>query len=154
MKKLYNMVLLVIRIVSGGYILMQGYEKLTGGFSLTGLTQVIAQNQDTPSWYKAFFKFGIEPFTSIWEIIIPLGEIAIGLALIVGFLEYSAALFGIFIMINNLLADMIFTYPVQLVGFIIIALNISRIKHFSAKSIIYKIKKKEVEENGAYINSR
>lgn len=139
MKKLYQIIFLIIRIVSGIYILRQGYEKLTGGFSLGGLTKVIAQNQDSPKWYKHFFKIIIEPYTSYWEWIIPIGEIMIGL----GFLEYSAALFGIFIMINNILADMIFTYPVQLSGFIFIALNKECINSTSVKTFINKFNKKE-----------
>lgn len=143
MKKLYQIIFLIIRIVSGIYILRQGYEKLTGGFSLGGLTKVIAQNQDSPKWYKHFFKIIIEPYTSYWEWIIPIGEIMIGLALIIGFLEYSAALFGIFIMINNILADMIFTYSVQLSGFIFIALNKECINSTSVKKFINKFNKKE-----------
>ncbi|WP_301421021.1 DoxX family membrane protein [Mammaliicoccus lentus] len=143
MKKLYQILFLIIRIVSGIYILRQGYEKLTGGFSLGGLTKVIAQNQESPKWYKYFFKIIIEPYTSYWEWIIPIGEIMIGLALIIGSLEYSAALFGIFIMINNILADMIFTYPVQLSGFIFIALNKECINSTSVKTFINKFNKKE-----------
>lgn len=143
MKKLYQIIFLIIRIVSGIYILRQGYEKLTGGFSLGGLTKVIAQNQGSPKWYKHFFKIIIEPYASYWEWIIPIGEIMIGLALIIGFLEYSAALFGIFIMINNILADMIFTYPVQLSGFIFIALNKEYINSTSVKTFINKFNKKE-----------
>ena len=48
MTKIYTFICLIIRIYSGYLIYMQGYEKLTGGFSLQGLTQVIAQNQDSP----------------------------------------------------------------------------------------------------------
>lgn len=143
MKKLYQILFLTIRIVSGIYILRQGYEKLTGGFSLGGLTKVIEQNEDSPNWYKHFFKIIIEPYTSFWEWIIPIGEIMIGLALIIGFLEYSAALFGIFIMINNILADMIFTYPVQLAAFIFIALNKECINSTSVITFINKFIKKE-----------
>ncbi|WP_323703260.1 DoxX family protein [Mammaliicoccus sp. Dog046] len=143
MKKTYYIICLLIRVISGYYIFMQGYEKLTGGFSLKGLTQVIANNQDTPDWYKMFFENVIAPNTTLWEWVIPLGELMIGIALVIGFLEYYAALFGIFIMVNNLLADMIFTYPIQLVGFIIIALNIRGMRVISAKSIYKTFVKKK-----------
>lgn len=143
MKKLYYIFCLLIRVVSGIYIFMQGYEKFTGGFSLKGLVQVIANNQDTPSWYKMFFEYGIAPYTTMWEWIIPLGEMMIGIALVIGFLEYYASLFGIFIMVNNLLADMIFTYPLQLVGFIFIALNMRAIHIISAQSIYKTFVKKK-----------
>lgn len=143
MTKIYTFICLIIRVYSGYLIYMQGYEKLTGGFSLQGLTQVIAHNQDSPMWYKWFFEHIIAPYTTLWEWVIPLGEIFLGLALIIGFLEYYAALFGIFIMINYILADMIFTYPLQLVGFILIALNIRSLRKLSAAAIVKKFMKKE-----------
>lgn len=55
MKKIYQILCLIVRFLSGFIILMQGYEKITGGFSLEGLTKVIAQNEDSPTWYKQFF---------------------------------------------------------------------------------------------------
>ena len=67
----------------------------------------------------------------------------IGLALIIGFLEYSAALFGIFIMINKYSSRYDFTYPVQLSGFIFIALNKECINSTSVKTFINKFNKKE-----------
>lgn len=143
MSKVYTFLCLIIRVYSGYLIYMQGYEKLTGGFSLQGLTQVIAQNQDSPMWYKWFFENIIAPYTALWEWMIPLGEILIGLALILGFLEYYAALFGIFIMVNYILADMIFTYPLQLVAFIFIILNIRSLRKLSAATIVKKFMKKE-----------
>ena len=39
---------------------------------------------------------------------------AIGLGLILGIFAYAASFFGAFVMINYILADMIFTYPLQL----------------------------------------
>ncbi len=143
MKKIFQILCLIVRFISGFIILMQGYEKITGGFRLEGLTKVIAQNEDSPTWYKQFFEHIIAPYTTIWEWVIPLGEIMIGLALILGFLQYYAALFGIFIMINYILADMIFTYPLQLVGFILIVLNIKSLRKLSASAIVKKFMKKE-----------
>ena len=52
--------------------------------------------------------------TGLFNFIIPLGEMAIGLGLILGVLAYTASFFGAFVMINYILADMIFTYPLQL----------------------------------------
>ncbi|WP_016913158.1 DoxX family protein [Mammaliicoccus vitulinus] len=143
MKKIFQILCLIVRLISGFIILMQGYEKITGGFSLEGLTKVIAQNEDSPTWYKQFFEHIIAPYTTIWEWVIPLGEIMIGLALILGFLQYYAALFGIFIMINYILADMIFTYPMQLIGFIIIALSVERLRNMSLHAVYKMFMKKE-----------
>ena len=55
MNKLLLLVTFIIRVGSGIVMLMQGYEKLTGGFTLKGLVPVIANNTDSPEWYKWFF---------------------------------------------------------------------------------------------------
>ncbi len=52
MNKLLLLVTFIIRVGSGIVMLMQGYEKLTGGFTLKGLVPVIANNTDSPEWYK------------------------------------------------------------------------------------------------------
>ncbi|NUG33053.1 DoxX family protein, partial [Acinetobacter baumannii] len=51
MNKLLLLVTFIIRVGSGIVMLMQGYEKLTGGFTLKGLVPVIANNTDSPEWY-------------------------------------------------------------------------------------------------------
>ncbi len=57
--------------------------------------------------------------TSLFDTVVPLGGIAIGLGLIFGVFAYAASFFGAFVMINYILADMIFTYPLQLTFFIL-----------------------------------
>lgn len=143
MKKVFQFLCLIVRLMSGLMIFIQGYEKFTGGFSLTGLTHVIAKNEDSPMWYKLMFEYMIEPYTTLWEWVIPLGEMMIGIALVIGFLQKYAALFGIFIMINYILADMIFTYPIQLLGFIMIVLNMDKLRNLSAYAIYNMFMKKE-----------
>ena len=60
---------------------------------------------------------------------------AIGLGLILGVLAYTASFFGAFVMINYILADMIFTYPLQLAFFIILLMSHSLINKISLKVI-------------------
>ena len=78
MNKLLLLVTFIIRVGSGIVMLMQGYEKLTGGFTLKGLV----------------------------------------------------------VMINYILADMIFTYPLQLTFFILLLMSHSLLKQISLKEII------------------
>ena len=61
---------------------------------------------------------------------------AIGLGLILGIFAYAASFFGAFVMINYILADMIFTYPLQLAFFIILLMNHSLLAKVSLKEII------------------
>ena len=79
---------------------MQGYEKLTGGFAIDGLVPVVIQNQDSPEWYKWFFEHLVASFIPAFNWLVPLGEIAIGLALIFGVMTYTASFFGAFMMLN------------------------------------------------------
>ena len=60
---------------------------------------------------------------------------AIGLGLILGIFAYAASFFGAFVMINYILADMIFTYPLQL-AFIILLMSHSLLAKVSLKEII------------------
>lgn len=100
MNKLLLLVTFIIRVGSGIVMLMQGYEKLTGGFTLKGLVPVIANNTDSPEWYKWFFANIVAHTTSLFDIVVPLGEIAIGLGLIFGVFAYAASFFGAFVMIK------------------------------------------------------
>ncbi|EZR79544.1 hypothetical protein W770_00935 [Staphylococcus aureus VET1026S] len=136
MNKLLLLVTFIIRVGSGIVMLMQGYEKLTGGFTLKGLVPVIANNTDSPEWYKWFFANIVAHTTSLFDIVVPLGEIAIGLGLIFGVFAYAASFFGAFVMINYILADMIFTYPLQLTFFILLLMSHSLLKQTSLKEII------------------
>ena len=120
MKAILLGLLVVVRVGSGAWILQQGYEKLTGGFAVTGLIPVVAQSHDVPDWYKWFFAQIVAPNQAIFQWLIPLGEMAIGLGLLFGVLSKAASFFGVTLMLNYILADMIYTYPVQLFGFVVL----------------------------------
>ena len=143
MKKISLFIIFLIRVISGIVIFRQGWEKFTGDFTLNGLVPVIRDNTDSPQWYKWFFEHIVAHTTGLFNIIVPLGEMAIGLGLILGIFAYAASFFGAFVMINYILADMIFTYPLQLVGFILIVLNIRSLRKLSVAAIVKKFMKKE-----------
>ncbi|WP_436861789.1 DoxX family membrane protein [Staphylococcus caeli] len=131
-----KIVLLMIRLGSGFYMLFQGYEKLTGGFAIDGLVSVIKENQDSPEWFKTFFDVIVANHLELFKWMVQLGEIAIGLGLILGVFSYTASFFGVFIMLNYILADMIFTYPIQLFFFIILLMNKNTLKTISLNHFI------------------
>lgn len=144
--------ILLLRVGAGFYILMQGYEKLTGGFAIDGLVSVIRDNQDSPAWYKAFFETVIAHNLELFKWAVQLGEIAIGLGLILGVMSYTASAFGVFIMVNYILADMIFTYPLQLVVFVILLMNRRTLEQISLNHFI-KRKMIRNDNNGTYSHS-
>ncbi|AYU56158.1 DoxX family protein [Staphylococcus debuckii] len=135
-------IIFIIRVGSGGYIFVQGWEKLTGGFTINGLVPVVIQNEDSPIWFKLFFEHIVAHTTGIFNIIVPLGEVAIGLGLLFGIMSQIASFFGAFVMLNYILSDMIFTYPVQLAFFIILLMNPAILNKISLKSMILYIKEK------------
>lgn len=135
-------IIFIIRVGSGGYILVQGWEKLTGGFSINGLIPVVIKNEDSPEWFKFFFEHIVAHTTEVFNIVVPLGEIAIGLGLLFGIMSQIASFFGAFVMLNYILSDMIFTYPVQLAFFIILLMNPAILNKISLKSMILYIKEK------------
>ena len=139
MKQIIQMMLLMVRLGSGAWILQQGYEKLTGGFSIYGLIPVVAHDHDIPMWYKAFFAHAAAPFESIYQYLIPLGEIAIGLGLTFGLLVRTASFFGIVLMLNYILSDMIFTYPIQLFGFVLLVMAPWPKDFFSMQPVIERV---------------
>lgn len=128
MSTIWKVILLLIRMGSGIMMLMQGFEKLTGGFAISGLVPVVQKSSDIPDWYKAFFSHVVNQQLDLIQWMIPLGEIAIGLGLIFGVLSYTSSFFGVFVMLNYILADMIFTYPIQLFFFIILLMNKKNIR--------------------------
>ena len=71
--------------------------------------------------------------TGLFNFIIPLGEMAIGLGLILGVLAYTASFFGAFVMINYILRYD-FYVPLQLAFFIILLMSHSLINKISLKS--------------------
>ncbi|WQC56578.1 DoxX family protein [Staphylococcus pseudintermedius] len=148
----YKVLILIIRLGSGFYILMQGFEKLTGGFAIDGLVSVIRDNQDSPQWYKTFFEFAVANHTELFKWMVQIGEIAIGLGLILGVFSYTASFFGVFVMLNYILADMIFTYPLQLLFFIILLMNRETL---ASLSLNHFIKRKNIrnDEHDAHTHS-
>ncbi|MBO1199992.1 DoxX family protein [Staphylococcus simiae] len=140
MKTLQLILIFIVRLVSGIIMLQQGFEKLTGNFTLKGLVPVIKDNTDSPVWYKWFFEHVVAQSTSLFDLVIPLGELAIGLGLLFGVLSYAASFFGAFVMLNYILADMIFTYPLQLALFIILLMHQNTLRQLSLQSVIHYIK--------------
>lgn len=153
MNTIWKLIILLIRMGSGIVMLMQGFEKLTGGFAISGLIPVVQKSPDIPEWYKTFFANIVNSQLDLFQWLIPLGEITIGLGLILGILSYTASFFGAFVMLNYLLADMIFTYPLQLFFFIIILMNKNTLDSIDLFHF-FKRKKLGNDAHGTHTHSR
>lgn len=95
-------VLLVIRVFIGFLWASHGVEKLMGGFSASGFMQGIVSSPVTgPSgdvvypWYTAFIEHFALPLAGVFNVLIPIGELLVGIALITGTLTLPATFFGL-----------------------------------------------------------
>jgi thiosulfate dehydrogenase [quinone] large subunit len=127
---------LVVRVYLGWQWFSAGYEKFTNpawfgthaGAALNGFLQgaiakttcaanipVAACHPDVQMWYASFLQNAVIPHVMVWSNAVTLGEMAIGLGLIVGLFTCVAAFFGFFMNINFLLAGTVSTSPIMLV---------------------------------------
>ncbi len=117
---------LPIRIFVGFEWLDAGTHKLTGagwldgGSSLLGFWQSAVKIPDTGrpaitfEWYRGFLQILIDNHAQTWfSYVIVFGEIAVGVALVVGALTGVAAFFGAFMNMSFLLAGSASTNPVM-----------------------------------------
>jgi thiosulfate dehydrogenase [quinone] large subunit len=115
---------LLIRLYAGYEWLMAGIEKLenpawTGskagsaivGFAAGALKKTTGDHPDVAGWYAGFLQTFVIPNAAAWSWLITLGEIAVGLGLILGLFTGIAAFFGGFMNANYLLAGTVSTNP-------------------------------------------
>ncbi|GGA48822.1 DoxX family membrane protein [Paenibacillus physcomitrellae] len=104
----------LLRVVFGLMWFKSGYAKISGGFGVESLVPVVAANADSPVWYKHFFAQVVGPYANVFDLVIPIGELLIGVGLVLGLLAVPAIVMSVFVNVNYILADMIFTYPAEI----------------------------------------
>lgn len=116
---------LAVRLYAGYEWLTAGLEKLgnpawTGakggaavaGFALGALQKTSGTHPDVTAWYSSFLRSVVLPHAAVWSWLITLGEIAVGLGLILGLFTGIAAFFGGLMNANYLLAGTVSTNPI------------------------------------------
>lgn len=94
-------ILAVLRVYLGYKWLMSGWGKVsTGGFDASGFLQFAVQNAtgEKPTvsgWWADFLTAFAIPNVELFNTLIPVGEIAVGLGLILGCLTPIAVFFGL-----------------------------------------------------------
>jgi len=119
---------LVVRLYLGYEWVMAGYEKLISpawfgsdagaalnGFVQGALAKTTGAHPDVQMWYASFLQSAVLPHLNVWSHAVTLGELAIGLGLIVGLFTGVAAFFGFFMNLNFLLAGTVSVNPIMLV---------------------------------------
>lgn len=107
----------IVRIWLGYEWLTAGWHKVMDGFDATGFMKgaIAKAGGDHPAvqgWYGAFLEGFALPNVELFNFLVPWGELAIGLGLILGAFTTVALYAGIFMNLNFLLAGTVSTNPI------------------------------------------
>lgn len=118
---------LVVRVYVGWEWLVAGMEKLhsaawigkDAGLAVTSFVQaslgkIGGPHPDVQNWYAWFLGHIVLPHPAFWSYLVTFGELAVGVALVLGIFTGFAAFFGIFMNFNYLLAGTVSTNPILL----------------------------------------
>ncbi len=83
------------------------------GFVQGALAKTGGEHPDVPGWYAAFLQSVVLPNAGFWSKLVAYGEVAVGIALILGLFTGIAAFFGGFMNFNYLLAGTVSTNPMM-----------------------------------------
>jgi thiosulfate dehydrogenase [quinone] large subunit len=113
---------LVVRLYLVSVFLPSGWGKLTSGnwlfgdgSPILGMVSGAVSDPSTPTWYSSFLQNVVMPNASLFATLVALGEFAVGVALLVGFLTGFAAFGGVFLNANFVLAGSLGVNPVMIV---------------------------------------
>ena len=89
----------------------------TAGGAITGfvkgaLAKTAGDHPDVTGWYAGFLQNVVLPNAHVWSYMITLGELLVGIALILGAFTGIAAFFGSFMNANYLLSGTVSTNPI------------------------------------------
>lgn len=116
---------LVVRLYVGYEWLTAGWSKVASdawvgsdaGSALTGflngaLAKTAGSHPDVQGWYGDFLQNIVLAHPALWSNIVAYGELAVGIALILGIFTGIAAFFGLFMNLNYLLAGTVSVNPI------------------------------------------
>ena len=116
---------LIVRLYVGWTWLSAGIDKFQnpawfgrgagaalGGFVQGALGKTGGVHPDVQGWYAAFLKSAVLPHLVVWSNFVTVGEILVGVGLILGILTGIAAFFGMFMNLNYLLAGTVSINPI------------------------------------------
>lgn len=131
---------LIVRLYVGYQWVMAGYEKIISplwvgahagtalkGFLLGALAKTAGHHPDVASWYGAFLHNAVIPNVGWFAYIVAFGELAVGVALILGIFTGIAAFFGAFMNMNYLFAGTVSINPILFLGqlFLVLAWRVA-----------------------------
>lgn len=119
---------LIVRLYLGWEWLMAGWDKVLNpawfgsdagaalnGFVQGALMKTSGAHPDVQMWYAAFLKGAVLPNLAVWSNAVAVGEVLVGLGLLVGLFTGAAAFFGFFMNMNFMLAGTVSVNPILLI---------------------------------------
>lgn len=111
--------LLLIRLYVGYKWLTSGWGKVTGGFDAAGflagaLEKSSGENPTVQSWWATFLEHFALPNVGLFNVLVPYGEMLVGLGLIFGAFTWLAAFFGMVMNFAFLFSGTVSTNPLLL----------------------------------------
>lgn len=119
---------LIVRLYVGYEWVTAGWEKVTNpawtgdqaGSALSGflngaLAKTAGANPAVQGWYGWFLQNVVLAHAHTWSYMVSYGELAVGVALVLGIFTGIAAFFGLFMNLNYLLAGTVSTNPILFV---------------------------------------
>jgi thiosulfate dehydrogenase [quinone] large subunit len=100
-------VLTPLRLYVGAFLLKQGMEKASGDFLGQGMLAKQIEASISKAFipaYASFLESVVLPHERLFVILVTLGEIGVGLSLLLGLLTRFGSLVGMFLMLNYYLA--------------------------------------------------
>ncbi|TVX87285.1 DoxX family membrane protein [Paenibacillus agilis] len=113
--------LLLIRVYLGWKWLSAGIKKYqSGSFDSSGLLKGAIANANSerptiPDWWGGFLESFALPNVDLFNFIVPLGEVLVGLGLIVGLFTRTAIFFGLFMNFAFVLSGAVSANPVMII---------------------------------------
>jgi thiosulfate dehydrogenase [quinone] large subunit len=119
---------LILRVYIGYQWLEAGYVKLISpawfgsqagtalaGFLKGALAKTAGAHPDVEGWYATFLTNMVLPHVNLWSHVVTIGELLVGLGLILGMFTGIAAFFGSFMNVNYLFAGTVSINPLLFV---------------------------------------
>jgi thiosulfate dehydrogenase (quinone) large subunit len=116
---------LIVRLYVGYEWIVAGWEKITNpawfgsgagaalnGFVQGALAKTVGAHPDVQMWYASFLKGAVLPHLVSWSNAIAVGELLVGVGLIVGCVTGAAAFFGLFMNLNFMLVGTVSINPI------------------------------------------
>lgn len=106
----------ILRVWLGFQWIEQGYYKISSGFEVSGFLQgaianASGENPTVQAWYANFLEGFALPNSALFNILVPWGELLVGLGLILGLATIPALIAGAFMNLNFMLAGIGFANP-------------------------------------------